>query len=169
MWNPPRSGIKPVSPVLAGRLFTTEPPGKPTAWLLDMQRSLIVNCQSLSCVRTLFFATPWTITMPGSSVHRVLLVRLLEWVAISFSRGASWPRDWTWVSCIAGGFFTILAKSGFQNPSRWNSCSVVLCLHFYISISRLTSEQTQTKNPPCISFSYLKDTKIQCSVTSWLF
>ena len=31
---------------------------------------------------------------------------LLEWVAISFSRGSSQPRDWTWVSCIAGRFFT---------------------------------------------------------------
>ena len=46
---------------------------------------------------------------PGSSVHGVLQARVLEWVAISFSRGSSWPRDWTWVSCIAGRFFTIWA------------------------------------------------------------
>ena len=32
--------------------------------------------------------------------------RILEWVAYPFSRGSSWPRDWTRVSCIAGGFFT---------------------------------------------------------------
>ena len=32
--------------------------------------------------------------------------RLLEWVAFPFSRGSSRPRDWTGVSCIAGGFFT---------------------------------------------------------------
>ena len=31
---------------------------------------------------------------------------MLKWVAISFSRGSSWPRDWTYISCIAGGFFT---------------------------------------------------------------
>ena len=43
---------------------------------------------------------------PGSSVHEILLARILKWVAISFCRGSSWPRDWTWVSCIAGGFFT---------------------------------------------------------------
>ena len=43
---------------------------------------------------------------PGSSVHGVLHARILEWVAISFSRGSSWPRDWTWVSCMAGRFFT---------------------------------------------------------------
>ena len=31
---------------------------------------------------------------------------ILEWVAYPFSRGRSWPRNWIWVSCIAGGFFT---------------------------------------------------------------
>ena len=46
---------------------------------------------------------------PGSSVHGILQARILEWVAISFSRGSSRPRDWkciSRVSCIAGGFFT---------------------------------------------------------------
>ena len=38
---------------------------------------------------------------PGSSVHGILQARTLEWVAIPFSRGYSWPRDWIWVSCIA--------------------------------------------------------------------
>ena len=37
---------------------------------------------------------------PGSSVHRILQARILEWVAIPFSRGASQLRDRTWVSCI---------------------------------------------------------------------
>ena len=41
---------------------------------------------------------------PGSYVHG-------EWVVISFSRGSSQPRDQTWVSCIAGRFFTIWATS----------------------------------------------------------
>ena len=41
---------------------------------------------------------------PGSSVHGILQARVLEWVAISSSRGSSRPRDWTLVSCIAGGF-----------------------------------------------------------------
>ena len=34
---------------------------------------------------------------------------ILEWMAYPFSRGSSWPRNWTRVSCIAGGFFTIWA------------------------------------------------------------
>ena len=46
---------------------------------------------------------------PGSSVHGILQVRVLEWVVISFSRGSSQPRDQTWVSCIAGRCFTLWA------------------------------------------------------------
>ena len=38
---------------------------------------------------------------PGSSVHAILQARILEWVAISSSRGSSWPRDRTRVSCIS--------------------------------------------------------------------
>ena len=37
---------------------------------------------------------------PDSSVHGISQARILEWVAISFSRGSSWPRNWTCVSCI---------------------------------------------------------------------
>ena len=43
---------------------------------------------------------------PGSSVHRISQARILEWVAISFSRGSSWPRNQTHVSFTAGRFFT---------------------------------------------------------------
>ena len=41
--------------------------------------------------------------------HGILQARILEWVVIPFSRGSSWPRDQTWVSWIAGRFFTIWA------------------------------------------------------------
>ena len=44
---------------------------------------------------------------PGSSVRGILQARILKWGAISFSRGSSWPTDWTWVSCIAGTFFIV--------------------------------------------------------------
>ena len=45
----------------------------------------------------------------GSSVHGILQARMLEWVAIPFSKGSSQPMDWTQVSHTAGGFFTIWA------------------------------------------------------------
>ena len=50
---------------------------------------------------------PRDYSLPGSSVHGILQGRMLEWVAILFFRGSSWPRDQTWVSCTVGRFFTV--------------------------------------------------------------
>ena len=50
--------------------------------------------------------SPMDCSPPGSSVHGIFQARILEWFAISFSRGSSQPRDWTQVSCTAGRFFT---------------------------------------------------------------
>ena len=52
---------------------------------------------------------PLDCSPPGSSVYGILQARILEWVAISFSRGSSQPRDRTQVSCIASRFFTVWA------------------------------------------------------------
>ena len=49
---------------------------------------------------------PMDCSPPGSSVHGILQVRILEWIAIPLSMGSSWSRDWTQVSHIAGRFFT---------------------------------------------------------------
>ena len=43
----------------------------------------------------------------GSSVHGIFQARILEWVAIAFSRGSSWPKNRTQVSCIADRFFIV--------------------------------------------------------------
>ena len=50
---------------------------------------------------------PMDCSPPVSSAHVIFQARTLEWVAISFSRELSQPRDQTWVSCIAGRFLTI--------------------------------------------------------------
>ena len=52
---------------------------------------------------------PMDCSPPGSSVHGIFQARILEWVAISFSRRSSWPRDRTWFSHIVGRRFTIRA------------------------------------------------------------
>ena len=54
----------------------------------------------------LTLAIPWTIAWTGSSVHGNPQARILEWVAISFSRGTSWPRNWPQVSHNVGRCFT---------------------------------------------------------------
>ena len=66
------------------------------------------------------------------TVCGILQARILEWLAFSFSRRSSQPRDQTQVSCIAGGFFTsqatreaqqlllsVLIRYGLSNPFLW--------------------------------------------------
>ena len=53
------------------------------------------------------------------TVHGILQAKVLEWVAFSFSRESSQPRDRTGVSCIAGGFFTNWAiREAADPPNR---------------------------------------------------
>ena len=74
--------------------------------LHQVSTHLILGSESAS--PTLWDPTNWFLS-PGSSVQGILQARMLEWVAISFSKGSSWSRDWTRVSCIAGRFFTVWA------------------------------------------------------------
>ena len=55
---------------------------------------------------------PMDCSLPGSSVHGILQAGILEWIAMPSSRESSQPKDWTWVSCIAGRLFTILSHQG---------------------------------------------------------
>ena len=63
--------------------------------------------KSLSCVWYLTLCNPMDCSLPGSSVHEILQARILEWVAIPFSRESSQSRKWTQVSYIAGRLFPI--------------------------------------------------------------
>ena len=58
---------------------------------------------SLSYIR--LFGDPTDCSSPGSSVHKISQARILEWVAIPFSRGSSQTRDRTRVSCTVARFF----------------------------------------------------------------
>ena len=55
------------------------------------------------------FCNPMDYSLPGSSIHGILQARILDWVHIPFSSECLGSRDWTWVSCIAGRFFTVSA------------------------------------------------------------
>jgi len=52
---------------------------------------------------------PMGYSPPGSFVHGIFQARRLECVAISFSKGSSWLKNWTQISCTVGGFFTMWA------------------------------------------------------------
>ena len=61
----------------------------------EVTQSCLTLCDPVDC------------SPPGSSIHEILQARILEWVAISFSRGSSRPKDRTQVSCIAGRCFNL--------------------------------------------------------------
>ena len=63
----------------------------------EVAQSCLTLCDPVDCIP------------PGSSFHGILQARIVEWVAISFSRESSQPRDRTQVSCIAGRFFNCLS------------------------------------------------------------
>ena len=70
----------------------------------DDEKFLEMNAQSCMTL-----CDPMDCSPPGSSVHGILQARILEWVAISFSRGSSLTRDRTQVSRVAGRLFTVWA------------------------------------------------------------
>ena len=73
------------------------------------------------------------------SIHGIFQARVLEWIAISFSRGSSRPRDWTWVSHIVGRCFTIWdtrEDKGTLIGLRETSCDKIVRTHrFVLNIS----------------------------------
>ena len=68
-----------------------------TLWVSEVAQSCPTLCDPMDC------------SLQCSSVHGIFQARVLEWVAISFSRGSSWPRDQTQVSRGAGRQFTVWA------------------------------------------------------------
>ena len=76
----------------------------------------------------------------GSSVHGILQARIVEWVAIPFSRGSSWLRDWTQVSC-----------TGRQILYEWatrEALSTVQAIHKYL----LTINEWKARHSVCVFF-----------------
>ena len=64
----------------------------------SLKEPVAVIVELLRCVQ--LFYDPMDCSPPGSSVHGISQARMLEWVAIPFSKGSSWSKDWTHSSCI---------------------------------------------------------------------
>ena len=87
--------------------------------------------------------------LPGSSIHGIFQARILEWVAISFSRRFAWPRDWTWVSLIVGRPFTVWAMWELDYKESWaprNWCFWTVVLEKTLE-SPLDSKEIQPVHP----------------------
>ena len=88
--------------------------------VLYIRLTVCVSHSVLSDSLRLHYCSP-----PDSSVHGLLQARILEWVAIPFSRGSFQPRDRTQVSGIAGTFFT-------SWTIREAHCIAFICVHSFI-------------------------------------
>ena len=95
-------------------------------------------------------------SLPGSSVHGTFQARILEWVAISFSRGSSQPRDWTQVSCTARSFFPIWATC--KAHSQFNHTQIEYDGHGKFGLSHISATENlnfiwilpDRKTPPAV-------------------
>ena len=81
------------------------------AWRILSITLLVCESESEVAQSCPTVCNPVDCSPPGSSIHGILQARILECVAISFSRGSSWPRDRTQVSCITGRCFNLWATS----------------------------------------------------------
>ena len=82
--------------LLPGKLWWNSLPTSELQWCdCAVLNSRLVCVSTCVLSRVWLFATPWTISPPGSYLHRTSQARVLEWVAISFSRGSSQYRDRT--------------------------------------------------------------------------
>ena len=80
------------------------------SWVSEVTQSCPTLCDPMDC------------SPPGSSVHGIFQAVVLEWIAISFSRGSSRPRDQTRLSCIVDRHFTVWATREVLLPaSKWGS------------------------------------------------
>ena len=78
---------------------------------------------------------PMDCSLSGSSVHGILQARILDWVAISFCKGSSWPRNQTQVSCIAGRFFT-----------NWAIMQIKTTIRCHLTLVRMAIIKKSTNN-----------------------
>ena len=137
--------------LLRGRLYYIS---KETQW---RNHSLKVKVLVLQSCLILCDHMDWS--LPGSFIHGILQARILEWVPISSSRGYSWPSNQTWVSCIAGRFFTLWVTreahqlvQGMGNQKKYPEfgiwgcfwkiqlfSSVQLLSHFWLFVTPLTT------------------------------
>ena len=107
----------------------------------EVTQSCSTLCDSTDC------------SLPGSSAHGIFQARVLEWLAISFSRGSSRPRDWTQISCIVGRRFPIWVTREVKTCITVQGTFVFYYLFILTTPHGMWDLSSQTRNwtcAPCI-------------------
>ena len=104
--------------------------------------SMTICCCSLVTKSRPTLCNAMDCSPPGSSVHGILQARILEWIAISFSRGSSWPMEPTRVSCICRQILYLWAT--------WEAlCDQLLLFSHQFASNSLWPHGLQHTRPPC--------------------
>ena len=85
--------------------------------LVEWMYREVEGCRKWKWSLSVRLCDPIDSSLPCSSIHGIFQARVLEWIAISFSRRPSWPGDRTRVSCILGRGFTVWATRKYVNPN----------------------------------------------------
>ena len=83
-----------------------------SVWSCKVAQSCLTLCDPMNC------------SLPGFSIHEIFQASVLEWVAISLSRGSYHTRDRAHASCIVGRYFTLWASREASVWDEW-SCAIV--------------------------------------------
>ena len=102
-------------------------PSLPT-WVKSHTRHLHLMTESEVTQSCPPLCDPMVCSLPGSHVHGIFQARVLDWIAISFPRGSSRPRDRSWVSCIANRCFYCLSH---QRSHTWWLNAALHALFYY--------------------------------------
>ena len=109
------------------------------------------NCWCLCCVRAKVLQSCPTLCNPmdhsprGSPIHGILQARILEWVALSSSRGSSQPRDWTWVSSVS-----CIGRQVLYHRHPWEARCLCYPFYFYNSFSWIRTPDPYSKAVSCL-------------------
>ena len=95
----------------------------------------------------LTFCHPTDCSLPGSSVHGILQARILEWVAISSSKGSSWPRNWALGSCVP----CICRQVPYQ-LSHKGSPFYLLILFYFFFITKIYFDKSALQSRSYLEF-----------------
>ena len=112
--------------------FSSLPTSIKATWNRLHHRWQVVAVCAKSLQLRLTLWDPLDCSLPGSSLHGIVQARILEWVAISSSRGSSWPRNRTCTSCIA----SCIAGRFFTTSATWEApgSSYLITILFYLII-----------------------------------
>ena len=116
--------------------------------MCSLYMKVYMKMKSLSRVQ--HFAAPADCSLPGSCLHGILQVKVLEWVVISFSRGCSRPRDQTRISSIPGRRFNLWATREAQNKVSSDERNFHILRLFGLRMAWLELYATSTL---CLQFS----------------